>query len=62
MVYVIKRDSDGKYVSRPGSARSYTPDREQAAEYSTEAEAKRNACGNESVWFTPGASWSRRIG
>jgi len=61
MVYVIKRTSDGKYVARPGSERSYTSDRQQAAEYSTEAEARRNACGNESIWFTPNASWERRL-
>ncbi len=61
MIYVIKR-SDGMYAARPGSARSYTKDKAQAAEYQTQEEAERNACGNESIWFEPAASCSQRVG
>jgi len=48
--YVLKRNEDGMYVSRPGSLSSYTNDRGQAAEYDSLEEAQRNACGNESIF------------
>lgn len=43
-MFVIKRLSDGKYVARSGSPRSYINDRNQAEEYCTIDEARRNAC------------------
>lgn len=61
MVYVIKRTRDGMYVARPGSQRSYTPDRQQAWELTSREEAQRNACDNESIWFEHPASSSRQI-
>lgn len=57
MPYVIKRTEDGMYVSRPGSARSYTADRQQAWEFNTAREAQAEACQEgESVWYSPGES------
>ena len=50
MPYLIKRTSDGKWVARPGSRRSYTSDQENAAEFTRE-EAQCAACGNESIWY-----------
>jgi len=43
-MYVLKRLSDGKYVAKSGSQRSYTNDRNKAAEYCTVDEARRHAC------------------
>ena len=46
MKYVIKRQEDGKYVSRPGSKSSYTNRLENARVF-TEDEVWREKCGNE---------------
>lgn len=48
--YVIVRTSDGKYVSMPGSGRSYTDKLPKAAIYSTREDAAKVVCpGNEHV-------------
>lgn len=49
-MYVIKREEDGMYVARSGSARSYTNDRAQAAEFASIALALKDCCGNEEVY------------
>ena len=46
-MWVLVRSEDGKYVSKPGSERSYTTKLENAQTFPTEAAAKANACGNE---------------
>ena len=46
--YVIMRD-DGKYVTKPGSAHSYTKLLQEARVFSTQGEADRECCGNERV-------------
>ncbi len=48
-MYVIKRNSDGRYVAAPGSLHSYTKKLEDAQAFSTRGEANRNKCGNETV-------------
>lgn len=47
--YVLTRNNDGKYVSQPGSARSYTGRLEDARIYPTREQAERDPCGNETV-------------
>ncbi len=42
-MYVIVRD-DGKFVTPPGSAHSYTGKLQEAQVYTTKGEAERNAC------------------
>lgn len=39
----------GKYVALPGRRSSYTDDPDYAQKFTTEDEARRNACGNEVV-------------
>lgn len=48
-MYVIKRDNDGKYVSRPGSEHSYTPFLQRARTFQSRASALESACENECV-------------
>lgn len=49
MSYIIKRSEDQKYVSKPGSERSYTARLQDARTWGTRADAEREACGNEYV-------------
>jgi len=49
MSYLIKRLSDGAYVSRPQVWTSYTRRLEDARRFSTHKEAERDRCGNEVV-------------
>jgi hypothetical protein len=48
-MYVIIRNSDGKFVSCPGSQYSYTNYLQKAQTFSTKEIAERHACGNETV-------------
>jgi hypothetical protein len=48
MAYVLQR-VDGAYVARPGSARSYTKNLEDARGYDTEEAARADKCDNETV-------------
>lgn len=51
MAYVIKRMSDGAYVTRPGSPRSYTEFLENARRFPTHDVAESERClGNERVF------------
>jgi len=52
MMYVIKRDEDGKYVACSGSGSSYTNDRAHAATFRTKEAAQKEACSNESIWYS----------
>ena len=45
-LYVLVRETDGKYVAKPGQPHSYTYDLRYAATY-TQAEVQRHRCGNE---------------
>lgn len=47
-IYVIVTAS-GKFVTPPGSARSYTTDLTKARTFQTRAAAQRQACENERV-------------
>jgi hypothetical protein len=47
MPYVIKNGH--RYVTPPGSYRSYTPYLQNARKFDTREQAEREACGNESV-------------
>lgn len=47
--WVIKRHEDGWYVTRPGSAKAYSPDIRKARVFPTREAAQADACGNESV-------------
>ncbi len=49
MKCVLKRIEDGKYVTPPGSARSYTDRLQHARVYSSPEEAERERCGNETI-------------
>ena len=49
MPYVIKREEDGKYVSRPGSANSYARLLQQSRTWPTREAAERERCGNEYI-------------
>lgn len=51
MPYYVRRTEDGKWVSHPGSKKSYTNDFENAREFDTAKEAQNEACGNESIWY-----------
>jgi hypothetical protein len=44
MGYVIIRRSDGKYVSKPGSAKSYTQYLQNARVFPTKEAAERERC------------------
>lgn len=46
-MYAIVKN--GKYVALPGRKSSYTDDPDFAQKFHTEEEARRNACGNETV-------------
>ena len=46
-MYVLKRNEDGAYVSKPGSHNSYTTRLENAQVFDTKEKAEGNACGNE---------------
>lgn len=55
MPYLIKQTSTGKWVARAGSKKSYTNDRNKAAEFRTAQDAQKEACEKgESVWFDMG--------
>jgi hypothetical protein len=43
-MYVIQNTKTGRYVSRPGSAHSYTARLEQACTWSTRESAEREIC------------------
>lgn len=47
MLYYIKKG--GLFAAKPGRAKSYTNRKDPAASYTTEAEARANACGNEII-------------
>lgn len=47
--YVVINSDTGKYVSRPGSARSYTTRLENARIFDTREQAERDKCGNEYI-------------
>lgn len=47
--YVLKRASDGAYVSKPGAAHSYTKRLEEARIFATAEEAWKNACQENEV-------------
>lgn len=47
MSYVLVRKEDGKFVARPGAARSYTTSLASARIFQSLEAAKRDACGNE---------------
>lgn len=49
MAYVLRRNEDGKFVTAPGSAKSYTTRIENARRFATLEEANRNKCGNETA-------------
>jgi hypothetical protein len=50
MQFVIRRtDHDGGYVTRPGSAHSYTSKLQEARVYATKATARAECCENEIV-------------
>ena len=46
-MYVLKRNEDGAYVSKPGSNHSYTTRLENAQIFNTKEQAEGSACGNE---------------
>ena len=48
-MYVIRRNEDGRYVSRLGSEHSYTRRLEDARAFQSREIAERNACENEHV-------------
>ena len=48
-MYVIRRNEDGKYVSRPSSEHSYTRRLEDAQAFQSREIAEGNACENEHV-------------
>jgi len=43
-MYVIQRISDGKFVTPPGSPRSYTKDLRKAVTFSTQEDADEGRC------------------
>lgn len=47
--YRLKRDEDGKYVTRPGSDKSYTTKLDDARIFASRADAEAEACGNETI-------------
>jgi len=53
MSYVLRRQSDGWYVTEPGSRRSYSPSPRRARRYATADSAARDACGNERIEHAP---------
>jgi len=48
-IYVIKNNTTGQYVTRPGSLRSYTRSLEQARTFESREVAEADSCGNERV-------------
>lgn len=48
-MYVIQRDQDGQFVSRPGSRNSYTDSLQAARKFGSRTEAENDCCGNEHV-------------
>lgn len=50
-MYVIKRVSDGKYVAKPGSHKSYTLRIDNTRLFSTKESAERDACENERIVY-----------
>lgn len=48
--FVLKRNSDGKYVAKSGMLHSYTRDLAQARRFQSRAAASASACGNEQVF------------
>lgn len=49
MTYVLRRHEDGKFVTPPGSAKSYTARLRDARRFATKEAAEADACGNESA-------------
>lgn len=49
MSFIIMRVEDGKYVTRPGSAHSYTAKLQEADTFPTREAAEAGKCGNERV-------------
>jgi len=47
--WVIIRNEDGKYVNQPGSHTSYVSSILSARKFDSKEDAKRDACGNETV-------------
>lgn len=47
MIWVLRRITDGKFVTPPGSPHSYTSDLMRAMRFSSEAAANIGKCGNE---------------
>lgn len=43
-MFALKRNSDGKYVARPGSKNSYTKFLQHARVFRTREEAERDRC------------------
>ncbi len=48
-MFVVQNTETGAYVSRSGSAHSYTRGLETARVWQSEPEARRDCCGNERV-------------
>ena len=48
-MYVIRRNEDGAYVTKPGSEHSYTRKLESARTFPSRQAAEWHACGNEQV-------------
>ena len=46
-MYVLKRNGDVAYVSKPGNHNSYTTRLENAQVFDTKEQAEGSACGNE---------------
>ena len=49
MMYVIRRNEDGKYVTKPESKHTYTRRLEDARVFRSREAAEWHACGNEQV-------------
>lgn len=47
MAWFLRRVEDGRYVTPPGQAKSYTADVMRARRFPTREAAEREACGNE---------------
>lgn len=48
-MYVLRNKRTGKYVAKPGSARSFTDKLESAMVFRSVNEAEANACGDETA-------------
>ncbi len=59
-MYVLKRTSDGAYVNRPGSRKSYTRKLENAQKFEDREHAEGNACPENEVAVSVGHILGRR--